>query len=355
MTEEFTPSETPGSAAGPATGLVPRALRSALGGFLMGLANVIPGVSGGTMLLAVGIYRDFIESIAELTTLKFRPIRIAMLGLIVLSALIAIATLAGPISDLVITRRWIMYAIFIGLTLGGVPILLRMVRPLDARVIVGAGAGIVVMAAMAVVGPANSAAATGSGHPYAMYLLAGLAAASAMVLPGISGSYLLLILGQYVMILTTVAALKDGVKARDFDAIAATLHVIVPVGIGVVLGVVGVSNVIRYLLARHERATLGVLLGLLLGAMIGLYPFQHGVAPAPGDTFRGDTVVEVDGALQMETAGRVIEEKDWPTEFFTPVPMEIAIAAGLAIAGFFASVGIGRIGGSNDAPAPANP
>lgn len=319
-------------------------VRCAIGGVLMGIANVIPGVSGGTMLLASGVYRMFIEGVAAVTTLRFRITALVPLGIIGLTALAAIAILAKPIADLVVNQRWIMYAIFIGLTLGGVPIIWRLARPVDARVLGFAAIGIAVMAAMAFIGPADSAAASSDGPSPVMLVLAGIAAASAMVLPGVSGSYLLLVLGQYVTILTAVATLKDVARGNEDAVLGDALRVVVPVAIGVMIGIAGVSNLIRVLLARYERATLGVLMGLLIGAVIGLYPFQRGEAPAVGSIFRGDRVVEVDGVLQMEQAEREIEAADWPTSTFAPNALQIGSSLALIVAGFLASVGIGRVG-----------
>ena len=320
------------------------AARGIAGGVMMGLANLVPGISGGTMLLAAGVYPDFVGGVAEVSTFRFRLRSIVMLACIIGGAIGAIVTLAGPMSELVINHRWIMYSLFIGLTLGGVPLLMPMVRPIDPVVVVLSIAGIALMAVMAVVGPGAAPTETGAGRAYAFSFLAGLAGASAMVLPGISGGYLLLILGQYVVVLTAIATLKDGVRAGDWATAAGTLHVIIPVGLGVVVGVVGVSNVVKILLDRFERGTVAVLLGLLLGAVLGLWPFQAGQPPAVGASFRGDTVVLVDGALHMQRAGRMIEAQDWETAFFTPSPGHVAGAAGLIAGGFGMSILVAHLG-----------
>jgi len=325
------------------------AARSVIGGLFMGLANLVPGISGGTMLLAVGVYPHFIGGIAEISTFTFRAKTILTLACIVGTALMAVLVFAGIISELVVHQRWVMYSIFIGLTLGGVPVLWRMVKPADSLIVVTSIAGIAVMGAMAAIGPGGSGPAVEGGHAYAMYFVAGLAGASAMVLPGISGGYLLLVLGQYITLLTAVAMVKDGLRGGDLDMILQAMHVIVPLGIGVVIGVVGVSNLIKLLLQKFERPTLGVLLGLLLGAVIGLWPFQHGVPPAEGATFRGDRVVLVDDQLMMERTRRPIAPKDFDTAPFTPTGVQIGgallfIALGFAISTAVAHLGSGRPG-----------
>ncbi|MEQ9616584.1 MAG: DUF368 domain-containing protein [Phycisphaerales bacterium] len=315
------------------------AVRSVIAGILMGLANLVPGVSGGTMLLAAGVYQRFITAIAEVTTLTFRFRSLVALGAVVLSAGLGIVLLAGPVKDLVVNERWIMYSIFIGLTLGGVPLVWRLVRPATTGTIV---AGLVAFALMAVMAFAGTGEPSGEESGAVMLALAGVAGASAMILPGVSGGYLLLLLGQYVPILASISRLKDALSARDFDAALAEMGVVVPVGIGVVVGVVVVANALRWLLNRYEKATLGALLGLLFGAVVGLWPFQEGVPPSVGDIIKGQAVTE---ATLAE-----IEADDWPVEFFAPTPMQGLGAVALVLGGFAATVGLSMIGGKKDEP-----
>jgi putative membrane protein len=319
-------------------------VRGAIGGLLMGLANLVPGISGGTMLLAVGIYPHFINGIAEISTLRFRPKTVLILTCIVGAALVAILAFAGLISGLVVQQRWVMYSLFIGLTLGGVPLLWRMVRPADPIVVLMAAFGVAVMAAVAVISPGEGGQGVGATHSYFMYFVGGLAGASAMVLPGISGGYLLLVLGQYVDILTAVSPFKEGLSTVNLPLITQAVRVLLPVGVGVVVGVVGVSNLIKLLLQRFERATLAVLLGLLLGAVIGLWPFQHGVSPSEGSVFRGDMVVLLDGQPAMKSTGQIIRPKDFRTAFFTPTAGQIMWSVAVIAAGFAISTGVARLG-----------
>ncbi len=155
----------------------------------MGLANLVPGISGGTMLLSTGVYPEFIGAIAEVTTLRFKPRSLILLGSVVGMAALAILLFAGAVKDLVIEQRFIMYSLFIGLTLGGVPIVWKLARPLSTGLVVGGVAGFVVMLLLALGQPGSSAA---TGPAYGLLVLSGLAGASAMILPGVSGGYLLL-------------------------------------------------------------------------------------------------------------------------------------------------------------------
>lgn len=314
-------------------------IRSVVGGILMGLANLVPGISGGTMLLASGIYPKFIDAIADITTFKFRRQSIIVLGSVVSAAFIGILLLAGTIKGLVLDYRWIMYSIFIGLTLGGVPVVWGMIRRPSTSVWSGAFVGFLAMAGLAWAQSLGLGTSGSGAAGMAMLFLAGLAGASAMILPGVSGGYLLLVLGQYVPILTAIDDLKTGLEETDFGAIVSIgLKVLVPVGLGVVIGVVAVSNLLKILLHRFEKATLGVLLGLLLGAVVGLWPFQEGVKPAVGDEIKGQVLTE-------ETLGDV-EPEDYPTRFFRPTAGQGGMALGLIVLGFAGTAAIAKLGGS---------
>jgi len=314
-------------------------IRGAVGGCLMGLANLVPGISGGTMLLAAGVYPGFISAIAEVTTFRFRLRSLILLVSVVASAALAILLLAGSVKDLVVDHRWIMYSIFIGLTLGGVPLVFRLARPVSKATLLGAAGGFAVMLVMAAT---RGAGTGGEGANMVLIFASGVAAASAMILPGISGGYLLLILGQYEAILGTIDQLKRGLLGdgagggSDFALVLDALTVVIPLGIGIVVGVVGVSNLLRWLLERYEKATLGALLGLLLGAVVGLWPFQEPMPPVPGETLKG-RIVTIENVADFE-------RDDWRLVSFDPSGREIATAAGLIAVGFGGTLLIGRLG-----------
>ena len=306
----------------------------------MGLANLVPGISGGTMLLAAGVYPQFIEGIAEVTTLRFRARNLALLGAIGGAAAIGIVSLAGLIKGLVIDHRWVMFSLFIGLTLGGVPVVWRLLRPATASAIAGCLGGILLMAIMALVQP-GAAGAGSEGRAYGMLFGAGLAGASAMILPGISGGYLLLILGQYLTILGAIDEAKVALgSGPDWPKLTEAMHVFVPVGIGVIAGVVLISNLVKLLLARYEKATLGTLLGLLLGAVLGLWPFQQGVTPEPGVLIKGREMTAVLIAR--------LDPKDYPLELFSPSGAQIVGALALIGLGFATTQAVSWVGRAKD-------
>ncbi len=254
--------------------------RAVVGGVLMGLANLAPGISGGTMLLAVGIYPRFIEAVADTTRLHWRNRSLLLLFVVGGAAGLAILLLAGILRDLVVHHRWMTYSVFVGLTLGGAPLVWRLARPAAAAFRSGAVLGFAAMAALALLQGGPEAAGTAASGPF-LLAVAGAAGAAAMILPGLSGGYLLLVLGQYEPILGAIDQALEGFVGLDAGAVIAAAGVLLPVLAGIAVGATVISNAVRFVLRRFRQATLGVLLGLLLGAVVGLWPFGSHASPTP--------------------------------------------------------------------------
>ena len=118
------------------------------------------------------------------------------------------------------------------------------------------------------------------------------------------------------------------------------MGVLLPVGVGVVVGVVLVGNLLKFLLNRYRKATLGFLLGLLIGSVAGLWPFRVGVAPQVGDTIKGRIVT-------AESLSE-IDQEDWLTKTFTPDVTQIGSSLGLVALGFAITIGVSLIGGKDE-------
>ena len=313
-------------------------IRCGLGGVLMGLANLVPGISGGTMLVACGIYTLFIDAVSDATRFRFNKRMLLVLGCVIVGAILAIGGLASVIHWALVNHRWVMFSIFIGLTLGGAPIIWAMARPVRTDTWWGFIVGVVLMGGLVVLQERGTGGAGLSG-PVGLSL-GGAAAASAMILPGVSGAFLLLLLGQYEMIIgaikDTISALKDG----DVSGVIDQMGIVIPVGIGVLLGVAVVSNLLRWVLHHYERVTLGVLLGLIIAAPAGLYPFRVGVPPEIGDTIKGEVVT----AENLEAVRTPDSAKDWAQEVFTPSIGQIGGSMVLIVLGFAGTMGIARLG-----------
>jgi len=330
------------------------ATRVVVGGFLMGLANLVPGVSGGTMILAVGLYDRFIGAVADLTGLRWRRPTLVFLFLLAIGLGVAIVGLATPAVWLVTQHRWIAYSLFVGMTLGGAPLLWRVVRPFRARDAAALAFGVGAMLLVAF-GLSDSPLP----RNFVVLTVVGAVAASSMILPGISGSYILLIFGLYDVV---VGSLRPRELLDDFTG---ALAILVPVGIGVVLGIGVLSNVLKIVLARFERPAHAALLGLLLGSVLGLWPFQQAVHPElvskPGveavllliEGDEPDAIEQATGvrftpeearALRVEHAGRTKGELKLlglKLETYAPGVVEAVVALALALGGFTATRRLG--------------
>lgn len=313
---------------------LPLIFRGSCGGVLMGLANLVPGISGGTMLLVSGVYEDFIDALSRLSRFRMEIRSLICLCSIGLAALVSVLIFAGLLRDAILENRWIMYSLFIGLTLGGLPVVWKMARPVDLRVIWFTAFAFIMLSSISIL---KMLGITGSlNEGIAMGFLAGVAGAGAMILPGISGAYLLILLGQYETILMAIDETKNSLQAGSLTDLADPLRVLFPVGLGVVAGVLVVSNLLRWLLSKYKQQTMGVLLGLLLGSVCGLYPFQDAIPPVYGDRIKGMIVTQ-------ENIGQ-FKKKDWLTETRLPKLGEVPIAIMMIGLGFGATMGIARMG-----------
>ena len=319
-------------------------IRCGLGGFLMGLANLVPGISGGTMLVACGIYTLFIDAVSDITRFRFSKKSILVLTMVVLGAGLSIGGLASTIHWALVHHRWIMFSIFIGLTLGGIPILWSMGKPIKRDTIAGIIVGVIFMGGLVILQEIGGQGMVMSGT--IGLIVGGAAAASAMILPGVSGAFLLLLLGLYEPIISaikdSVHALKDG----DVGAFIDQFGTIIPVGIGVLLGVAIVSNILKWVLHRYERVTIGVLLGLIVAAPAGLYPFRDGVLPQIGDEIKGELVTQ-ENLADMQAPDNA---KDWKQQPFKPTGSQIIGSQLLIVLGFGMTLGIARLGKENNEP-----
>jgi len=224
-------------------------------GVLMGLANLIPGVSGGTIALLGGLYERFVGSISMLTALAFRREEMLFLIELVVGMIIGIFGFSALIDLSLSTVPSLMYGIFTGLVMGGVPVVFRRVEKLGISAFLSLAAGVAIVILISLLSPgAEGVALTDHGAINLIYdVVAGFFGASAMVLPGLSGAFVLLVMGEYTRAISAI---------RSFD-----LVIIAFIGAGVILGVLFVSRVLKYLMKEFRSETFAFLLGLMIGSI----------------------------------------------------------------------------------------
>ncbi|MEM7560480.1 MAG: DUF368 domain-containing protein, partial [Planctomycetota bacterium] len=133
----------------------------------------------------------------------------------------------------------------------------------------------------------------------------------------------------------------EALKARDIQAaMGPAFSVVLPVGLGVLIGIALVGNLLGWLLKNHAKATLGALLGLLIGSAAGLWPFQVGIEPQIGDMIKGQ-------AVTAESIGE-IDKDDWPVKYFGPSLLQVVGSLALIATGFGVTTIVAKIGGDDE-------
>ncbi|MCP5127587.1 MAG: DUF368 domain-containing protein [Gammaproteobacteria bacterium] len=285
-------------------------------GFCMGSADIIPGVSGGTMAFILGIYPRLLAAINSFDLIWLRMVmRFDMKGVLthphfgfllplvagILAALLFF-TRVVPLPSYLVTDPELVYGLFFGLIVGSIIVLLRHIPQWSimrwVQLIFGTLLGWLVV---------NLVPTTTPDDVWFIFL-SGALAITAMILPGISGSFILLILGKYAYI---------------FDAIGHfRFTVIIPFALGIATGLALFSRFLEWLLRVYRQGTIMVIIGILIGSLWLIWPFQNRV------------YVEVRGKLQL-----LGSTPQLPDSLDNTVLLSVA----LMVAGFIAVLVIDRL------------
>ncbi|MCI8464893.1 MAG: DUF368 domain-containing protein [Lachnospiraceae bacterium] len=249
-------------------------------GAVIGIANVIPGVSGGTMAVSMGIYNRLIYSISHL----FREFKkcAATLVPILLGCALGIVGFSYAIEYLLANQPFPTCLAFLGLILGGVPVLVKdmkkgVEKSRSGRLTSVNILAFVVLFAFAILLPLlqgnDDTLSVLNATPGTMILLffMGIIAAATMVVPGVSGSMILMILGYYYGVINSITTFIDGLKAGEISVILTQCKILVPFGIGAVFGIFLISKIIEYLFEKHTVSTYAAILGLILSSPFGIF------------------------------------------------------------------------------------
>ena len=254
-----------------------------LKGACMGAADVIPGVSGGTIAFIMGIYDEFVGSIASINAeamkLLFKGqfkafwkhINGTFLVSIVLGIGISVVLLAGLMQTLLTVYPIQTWAFFFGLIVASSIFILRGISGWKLREILFLILGGVLGVTVCTLSPTQT--------PDALWFifLSGAIAICAMILPGISGSFILLILGKYQYIMAAISGLVAG---ENFSQNLLILCVFL---VGAVVGILGFSKFLHWLLARWNKETLIVLAGFIIGSLVKVWPWSNAEALAQAE------------------------------------------------------------------------
>jgi len=239
-------------------------------GMGMGAADVVPGVSGGTIAFITGIYEELVSSIKSvdikalklIVKFKFRLFWNKINGNFLLALfsgiLFSIFSLAKLLEWLMANHPVLIWSFFFGLLIASAIVVIKKIRKWDAARVIALLAGIAIMYVITLFTPAETT------NAYWYIFLTGAIAISAMVLPGISGAFILLILGKYQFVLSAVSELD--------------IPVLLVFGLGVISGLLSFANILSWLFRRYHDLTISVLAGFIIGSLNKIWPWKETVS-----------------------------------------------------------------------------
>ena len=244
-----------------------------LRGIVIGVANIIPGVSGGTMMVSMGIYDTLIHCITHL----FREFKKSVKTLLpyAVGMLVGILALASIISWGLENYPLPTNTLFIGLILGGLGPLLKKVE----RKKINAVAVIAFVCLFALIiwmgfqnkdSIQNAESIQMNGGLMLLMVVIGMIASATMIVPGVSGSLVLMLLGYYRPVVNALSTVKDGLVSLNFSVMGQPLMMLLPFLAGIVLGIFGVAKLIEWLMNRYPTPTYCGVLGLVVASPVSL-------------------------------------------------------------------------------------
>lgn len=245
-------------------------------GFLMGSADIVPGVSGGTMALILGIYERLLNAIKSVNgpflkaffsfkwKTAFQKLHFKFLIFLFFGIFTALGffTKVVPLQVYMFTHPEIVFGLFFGLILGSIYILYKTLKEISWQEILMSILGISIGLWVVTLVPADTPE-----HPVFVFL-SGMIAICAMILPGISGSYLLLIMRKYDFLLSNIGKI-GGVETVD------GIIALIPFILGAVIGLAAFSRFLSWLLGKYHSQTISILIGFLIGSLFVIWPFQN--------------------------------------------------------------------------------
>ncbi|MAT89127.1 MAG: DUF368 domain-containing protein [Flavobacteriaceae bacterium] len=293
-------------------------------GLAMGAADVVPGVSGGTIAFISGIYEELIETLHKLDLGFFkiwkhhgfktawRAYNLPFLTALFSGVLISILSLAKLISWLLANHPILVWAFFFGLIIASILFVGKQVKKWN--IITGIALLVAVVASYLIT------ISEPIGSPDSMWFLffAGFIAIIAMILPGISGSFILLLLGAYTGVIETLSNLIEGALALNWGQFSDAALRMMIFGVGAVVGLKLFSRVLNWMFLHHKNLILAILTGFMVGALNKIWPWKE--------------VLE----YRLNHEGEEVpflEKSIWPTQY--PEDPQLLAAIALMVIGFF--------------------
>lgn len=232
-----------------------------LKGIIIGIGQIVPGVSGSMLAITLGIYERGIEIVSNIfKNLKSNIHFILTVGLGIILSIIFCSKL---IKFLLINYYFTTMLLFIGLIIGGVPILTNKIKKFKEFNIINSVITVItfiIVTSLSLINFTNNHYYTGI-IGFVSFIIVGFLYAAAMVIPGISGTALMMLIGYYDIIINMISNLTN------INVTLSNLNIIIPFGIGLVLGIIYVSKFMNYILKKHEVKAYYFIIGLLLSSI----------------------------------------------------------------------------------------
>lgn len=247
-------------------------IKSVLKGIVIGIANIVPGVSGGTMMVSMGIYDKLIHCITHLFS-EFKK-SVKFLFPIAVGMVIAIVGSSFALKELFARIPIQTNLLFVGLILGGLPAIGKNVKGKRIRIghIIAALVFFALVAGMAAMGETEGASADLSSSVGNMLVLfvVGVITSATMVIPGVSGSMVLMLMGFYKPVLLTITNFITALVHLDMNGILAGCGILIPFGIGVVAGIFAIAKVVEIVFDKYPLYAYWAIIGLIVASPVAI-------------------------------------------------------------------------------------
>lgn len=252
-----------------------------LKGIAMGAADVVPGVSGGTIAFISGIYQELINSINRINLDIFKNLKKnglkatwgAINGDFLLALVcgigVSVLTFSKVIIHLLETQPILVWSFFFGLVLASILFIWKEITHWTPKSVIALLIGTILSYYITIAEPTHSP------DSYLFLFLSGFVAIIAMILPGVSGAFILLLMGSYQTVIGTINQLLDGAKQMNFELLGDALLKLGTIALGALLGLKLFSKVLTWMFAHHKNTTLAILIGFMIGSLNKIWPWKE--------------------------------------------------------------------------------
>ncbi len=308
-----------------------------LKGMAMGAADVVPGVSGGTIAFISGIYEELLASIQSvgIDAVKilfkegpkafWKHINGGFLATLLSGILVSVASLAKLIGYLLKNEAVLIWSFFFGLIIASAYLVHKQVTRWDAKTILSFVIGVGVSYYVTIASPTHASSSL-------LYVfLSGAVAICAMILPGISGSFILLLMGSYSIVLGSITDLVEALKVMNISVITEKGILLSVFASGCVVGILSFSHLLNWMFKNAHNLTVALLTGFMLGSLNKVWPWKEVIEYRVNS--HGEKVPFLESNILPQTY-----------ETINQVDSQIVFALILAVGGFLLVFGLEKLG-----------